>query len=69
MSILLLYLLLILTLMDVQPWNTVLDQYSLILIDNLNSSKAAVPDGIHYKIIKECSEIFYFLLYYIFSSS
>ena len=35
----------------------------LILIDKLNCSKAAGSDGIHSNIIKECSDIFSFLLY------
>ena len=41
----------------------------LILIDKLNCSKAAGPDGIHSKIIKEWSDIFYFILYLIFYKS
>ena len=41
----------------------------LILIDKLNCSKAAGPDGIHSKIIKECSDIFSFIFYLIFHKS
>ena len=33
----------------------------LLPIDKLNCSKAAGPDGIHSKIIKECSDIFSFV--------
>ena len=40
----------------------------LILIDKLNFSKAAGPDGIHSKII-ECSDIFSFIFYKIFHNS
>ena len=41
----------------------------LILIDKLNCSKAAGPDGIHSKTIKECSDIFSFIFYLIFHKS
>ena len=34
-------------------------KYILLLIDKLNFSKGVGPDGIHSKIIKECSDIFY----------
>ena len=44
-------------------------KYILILIDKLNCSKAAGPDGIYSKIIKEYSDIFYFALYLIFHKS
>ena len=44
-------------------------KYILILIDKLNCSKAAGPDGIHFKTIKECSDIFSFILYLIYYKS
>ena len=34
-----------------------------LLIDKLNCSKAAEPDGIHSKIITECSDIFSSVFY------
>ena len=41
----------------------------LLLINKLNCSKAAGPDGIHSKIIKECSDIFSFVFNLIFQKS
>ena len=41
----------------------------LLLIDKLNCSKAAGPDGIHPKIIKECTDIFSFVFNLIFHKS
>ena len=41
----------------------------LILVNKLNCSKAAGPDGIHSKIIQECSDIFSLMFYSIFHKS
>ena len=40
-----------------------------LIIDKLNFPKAAGPDGIHSKIIKECSDIFSFVFNLIFHKS